>query len=61
MHNGIFETLDEVIDFFDQGGGEGNSALKPLGLSPDEKKDLRTFLVEALAGADIKIDYPKIP
>jgi cytochrome c peroxidase len=61
MHNGIFETLDEVIDFFDRGGGQGNSALKPLGLSKDDKKDLQTFLVEALTGADIKIEYPKIP
>jgi cytochrome c peroxidase len=61
MHNGIFETLDEVIDFFDRGGGQGNSALKPLGLSSEEKKDLQTFLVEALTGADIKIEYPKIP
>jgi hypothetical protein len=32
-----------------------------LGLSPEEKKDLQTFLVEALTGADIKIEYPKIP
>jgi len=61
MHNGVYETLDEVIDFFDRGGGEGNSALKPLLLSTDEKKDLLTFLVEALTGADIKIEYPKIP
>ena len=61
MHNGVFETLNEVVDFFDRGGGEGNSALKPLGLSTDEKKDLQTFLVEALTGDDIKIEYPKIP
>lgn len=61
MHNGIFETLDEVMDFFNQGGGAGNSVLKPLGLSPTEKKDLQTFLVEALSGVDIKIDYPKLP
>ncbi|RPI36404.1 MAG: cytochrome-c peroxidase, partial [Nitrospiraceae bacterium] len=31
MHNGVFETLEEVIDFFNRGGGEGNTALKPLG------------------------------
>jgi cytochrome c peroxidase len=61
MHNGIFDTLDEVIHFFDRGGGEGNSVIKPLGLTAEEKKDLKTFLVEALTGADIKIDYPKIP
>lgn len=37
MHNGVFKTLDEVIEFFNQGGGDGNTALKPLGLSADEK------------------------
>jgi cytochrome c peroxidase len=61
MHNGIFETLEEVLDFFDRGGGEGNTALKPLNLSPAEKSDLQTFLVEALSGADIKIEYPQLP
>ena len=61
MHNGIFETLEEVLEFFGRGGGEGNSVLKPLGLSTEDKQDLHTFLVEALTGADIKIEYPKIP
>lgn len=61
MHNGIFATLDEVIDFFDRGGGEGNTSIKPLGLSADEKRHLRIFLSEALAGEDISFSYPKIP
>src|SRR5574341_744848 len=61
MHNGIFATLDEVIDFFDQGGGRGNSALKPLRLTAAEKKQLKAFLTEALAGKEIKFDYPKLP
>jgi cytochrome c peroxidase len=61
MHNGIFATLDEVIDFFDQGGGNGNTALKPLKLSETEKKDLKAFLTEALTGKEIKIEYPKLP
>jgi len=61
MHNGIFESLEQVIDFFDGGGGKGNTVLKPLGLSEQEKKDLKTFLVEALSGADIVIRYPKVP
>jgi cytochrome c peroxidase len=30
MHNGVLETLEEVIDFFDQGGGAGNTLLNPL-------------------------------
>ena len=61
MHNGIFATLDEVIDFIDKGGGKGNTALKPLGLNDREKKYLKTFLVEALTGEDIVIQYPKVP
>jgi len=61
MHNGVFETLDEVIDFFDQGGGPGNTALKPLSLNKAEKQALKIFLVETLSGEDIQIAYPKIP
>jgi cytochrome c peroxidase len=61
MHNGIFETLEQVIDFFDQGGGKGNRVLQPLGLNEQEKKQLKTFMVEALAGADIVVAFPKIP
>ncbi len=61
MHNGIFETLEQVIEFFDQGGGKGNTALKPLKLTADEKKALKTFLVEGLAGEEKPFSYPKIP
>jgi 5-(carboxyamino)imidazole ribonucleotide mutase len=38
MHNGIFATLEEVIAFVDRGGGEGNPALKPLGLTGEERE-----------------------
>jgi len=61
MHNGIFPTLDDVIEFFDKGGGKGNAVLKPLGLSAKEKQYLKTFLVEALTGEPIAIEYPKLP
>jgi len=61
MHNGIFETLDEVIDFLDQGGGNGNTVLKPIGLSANEKRSLRIFLTEALTGDDIVFKYPRVP
>jgi len=61
MHNGSFAGLDEVINFFNQGGGKGNTALKPLGLSEEEKRDLKTFLIEALSGDDVAIKYPVIP
>jgi len=61
MHNGVLSTLDEVIDFFNRGGGKGNRFLAPLGLDEEEKKQLKTFLVEALTGEELKITYPEVP
>ncbi|MGE5808979.1 MAG: cytochrome-c peroxidase [Nitrospirota bacterium] len=61
MHNGIFPSLDAVIEFFDRGGGKGNEALKPLGLTEKEKKQLKAFLVEALTGEESAFSYPKVP
>ena len=63
MHDGVFKTLEEVIDFFDAGGGNNpNSSplMKPLGLSSEEKADLVEFL-KALTGAPIKVNVPKLP
>ncbi|MGI9627576.1 MAG: cytochrome-c peroxidase [Longimicrobiales bacterium] len=53
MHSGGYETLEDVIDFFDRGGGDHPNVLAetielvPLGLSDREKRDLVAFL-EAL-------------
>lgn len=47
MHDGSLLTLEEVVDFYDRGGGEvvGKSEkLVPLGLTPDEKGQLVEFL-----------------
>ncbi len=61
MHNGIYATLEEVIDFFNAGGGRGNTVLDPLQLTPAEKEQLGIFLKEGLTGAPIAFTYPKIP
>jgi cytochrome c peroxidase len=61
MHNGVFGTLEEVVDFFDRGGGEGNTVLKPLNLRADEKKQLKAFLSEALTGEEMRITIPEVP
>ncbi len=61
MHNGIFDSLDETIEFFNLGGGPGNTVLKPLHLDDAEKQALKIFLVEALNGDDIVMPTPKIP
>ena len=52
MHNGVFRTLEEVVDFYDRGGGNGlgmklsNQTLSAdsLDLSDQEKRDLVGFL-----------------
>lgn len=59
MHNGMFASLAEVVDFYDQGGGKG-SELKPLGLSSGEKKALVAFL-ESLSGDPLAVEAPTLP
>ncbi|HEY9229558.1 MAG TPA: cytochrome c peroxidase, partial [Gemmatimonadaceae bacterium] len=52
MHNGVFTTLDQVVDFYDRGGAAGlgldlpNQTLSSakLKLSAEEKSDLVAFL-----------------
>ncbi len=61
MHNGIYATLAEVIEFFDAGGGTGNTVLKPLQLTVAEKGQLKAFLEEGLTGEKATFTYPKIP
>jgi cytochrome c peroxidase len=63
MHNGAFATLEEVIDFYDAGGGESKNLdplLRPLGLSGQDKADLLAFLV-SLTGDPIIIEEPELP
>ncbi len=59
MHNGVFQTLEEVIDFFDKGGG-ASSGITPLGLTIEEKKFLLVFLQNGLKGRKIIFDYPEL-
>jgi len=52
MHNGLFATLEEVMEFYNHGGGAGmglpidNQTLAPdaLGLSDQEKQDIIAFI-----------------
>jgi cytochrome c peroxidase len=64
MHNGVFATLREVVDFFDQGGGEGpNKApqLRPLGLGATDKKDLVAFLESLSMDQPLLLAPPRVP
>ena len=55
MHNGVYKTLEEVIDFYDKGGGSGlgiapaNQTLPAnrLQLSGEEKRQLNCFFTFA--------------
>jgi cytochrome c peroxidase len=64
MHNGTLATLDDVVEFYDRGGGSASPKspmLKPLGLAEDEKRALVAFL-ESLSGDAIEIGWPeKLP
>jgi cytochrome c peroxidase len=63
MHDGVFKTLEEVVEFLDKGGGANSHLspfMRPLGLSAEEKRDLIEFL-NALTGEPIKIVMPKLP
>jgi cytochrome c peroxidase len=65
MHNGIFYTLDEVVEFYDIGGtqdtfGTKSPLISPLGLSREEKADLVAFL-ESMSGSEIKTEVPSLP
>jgi cytochrome c peroxidase len=63
MHNGVFKTLEEVIEFYNKGGGDvpGKSErMKPLNLTDEEKKDLMAFL-KTLTGELPKFIPPSLP
>jgi cytochrome c peroxidase len=52
MHNGVYRTLEDVVDFYDRGGGAGigielpNQTLspEPLRVSAREKCDMIAFM-----------------
>lgn len=63
MHDGAFKTLEEVVDFLDEGGGANpnlSPLIKKLGLSKEEKADLVEFL-KALSPEPVKFVMPKLP
>lgn len=64
MHNGVFTTLAEVVDFYNAGGGKDadkSPLLKPLGLSSAEKIDLIGFLEALSMDKPLLHDDPKLP
>ena len=63
MHNGIFKTLEEVVDCYDRGGDVQDNLdpnIKPLNLTSQEKQDLVSFL-KSLTGKPMLVTLPPLP
>ena len=63
MHNGVFDTLEEVVRFYNAGGGDDpnkSDMLRTLGLADEEIGDLVAFL-ESLTGDDIIVQPSDMP
>ena len=63
MHGGVFESLSEVVEFYNAGGGTSenkDAALRPLGLTDLEAADLVAFL-ESLASPADEQAAPELP
>jgi cytochrome c peroxidase len=63
MRNGIYKTLEEVVDHYDRGGDVKDnlsSNMKPLGLTVQEKADLVAFM-KSLTGRPVEIAIPRLP
>lgn len=63
MRNGLYKTLEEVVDHYDRGGDlkENLSAnIKPLNLDPQEKADLVAFM-KSLTGRPVSVTIPLLP
>ena len=63
MHDGSLATLSAVIDHYDGGfvkRASLDSDMRPLGLTPDEKRDLLAFLA-TLTSVDAPITLNVLP
>lgn len=65
MHNGMIGSLEELVEFYNQGGGKDShksELMKPLKLTESEKGDLVDFLKalsgEPLTGKEFVWDQP---
>ena len=65
MHNGVFRTLEQVIDFYDLGGGNGKGLkVNNQTLSSDSlhlTKDDKTYLIAFINSLTENIEFENVP
>ena len=63
MHDGVFNTLEQVVAFYAGGGGPGptkSPLIKPLDLNAREQKALVAFL-RSLTDPTAQVEAPRLP
>ncbi len=63
MHNGVLATLEEVVAFYNAGGGnepDKDPLMQPLNLTAQEQADLVAFM-QSLCGDEIIVEAPDLP
>jgi cytochrome c peroxidase len=63
MHNGIYRTLEAVVEHYDRGGDVKEHLdpnMRPLGLTAREKADLVEFM-KSLTGKPMQVTVPQLP
>ena len=63
MHNGLLASLEDVVEFYNQGGGKDDplaDELQPLGLSAQEQQDLVAFLGSLSSVTPVTFEKMKI-
>jgi len=64
MHDGRFETLEEVIDHYDSGGvfsPNKDPFIIPLGLTDDHKEKIKLFILTLVDTSYLENEYVKNP
>jgi cytochrome c peroxidase len=63
MHNGMYRTLEEVVEHYDRGGDVQDNLspeMKPLELTALDKADLVAFM-KTLTGKPMQVVVPQLP
>ena len=64
MHNGLLASLEDVVEFYNQGGGKEDplaEELNPLGLNAQEQQDLVAFLESLSSATPVTVEKMTIP